>query len=99
MRFTDGSHKRPDIAIFCREPDEQDAAISLVPVAVVEIISKGFEKKDTEIGAPFYLAQGVKDVILLNPLTLEVTHYRQDGVTDHRSPKTFVLECGCACTV
>jgi hypothetical protein len=33
VRFADGSLKRPDIAIFCREPDEQDEAIRLLPEA------------------------------------------------------------------
>lgn len=60
VQFPDGSLKRPDIAIFCREPDESDDAISLVPEAVIEVVSKGYEAKDLEIGPPFYLAQGVK---------------------------------------
>src|SRR2546423_10979059 len=38
IRFPDGSLKRPDISIFCREPDEEDEAITLVPEAVVEIL-------------------------------------------------------------
>src|SRR5438552_317624 len=64
IRFPDGSFKRPDIAIWCREPDEQESSVTLIPEAVIEIISRGFEKKDTEIGAPFYLSMGIKDVIL-----------------------------------
>jgi hypothetical protein len=28
--FPDGSYKRPDISIFCREPDEDDEAITLL---------------------------------------------------------------------
>ena len=42
VSFPDGSLKRPDIAIFCREPEEEDAAITLVPEAVIEVISKGY---------------------------------------------------------
>jgi hypothetical protein len=34
VQFADGSLKRPDIAIFCREPDELDDAIRLVPEAI-----------------------------------------------------------------
>jgi len=49
VSFPDGSLKRPDIAIFCREPDEDDEAITLVPEAVIEIVSKGYEAKDLEI--------------------------------------------------
>src|SRR6478752_5074964 len=46
VQFPDGSLKRPDIAIFCREPDEQEDAITLVPEAVIEVVSKGYEAKD-----------------------------------------------------
>ena len=99
IRFPDGSQKRPDISIFCQEPVERRTAVTMIPEAVVKIISKGFEKKDTEVGAPFYLSQGVKDVILLNPITSDVTHHRRDGVDTHQSPKTLLLECGCVCTV
>ena len=97
--FPDGSLKRPDIGIFCREPDEQDEAIRLIPEAVIEIISKGYESKDLQIGPPFYLAQGVKDVIVLNPYTLAVIHVRRDGTTEHRSPVSVRLECGCTVEV
>src|SRR5215210_7434447 len=31
IRFPDGSIKRPDIAIFCEEPPDQDEALPLVP--------------------------------------------------------------------
>ena len=48
--FPDGSLKRPDISIFCREPDEQDEAIALLPEAVIEVISRGYEAKDLESG-------------------------------------------------
>jgi Uma2 family endonuclease len=66
---------------------------------VLEVLSKDYEKKDPEIGAPFYLAQGVKDVILFDPRTQEVTHRRRDGTTRQISPVTIKLECGCQITV
>ena len=72
--FPDGSLKRPDIAIFCREPDEQDEAITLVPAAVVEVVSAGYEAKDLEIGPRFYLTQGVDDIVVFDPHTLLVLH-------------------------
>ena len=53
VRFPDGSLKRPDISIFCREPDEEEEAVTLIPEAVIEVISKGFEAKDLEIGPRF----------------------------------------------
>lgn len=99
ISFTDGSLKRPDIAIFCREPAEEDEAVTLVPEAVIEIISKGYEYKDLELGPPFYLAQGVKDIIVFNPYTLVILHVRKDSVQHYLSPVTLTLECGCSVAV
>lgn len=97
--FPDGSFKRPDIAIFCREPDEQDEAITLVPEVVIEVISKGYEAKDLEIAPRFYVSQGVKDVVVFDPYTLVVLHVRRDKTQRLVSPVTLALECGCVCTV
>ncbi len=99
VAFADGSLKRPDISIFCREPDEEEEAVTLLPEAVIEIISKGYEAKDMEIGPQFYLAQGIKDVIVFNPYTLLVLHVRRDQVSRQLSPVTIGLECGCRCVV
>lgn len=99
ISFPDGSLKRPDISIFCREPEEEDEAITLVPEAVIEVVSKGYEAKDLEIGPHFYLSQGVKDVVVFDPYTLLVLHIRRDGVTRQVSPVTLSLECGCRCVV
>ena len=78
LRFPDGSQKRSDISIFCREPDEQESAVTLLPEAVIEIISKGYEAKDMLVSIPFYLSQNVKDIIVFNPYTNRVTHVRGD---------------------
>ncbi|MGE0824303.1 MAG: Uma2 family endonuclease [Candidatus Binatia bacterium] len=99
VSFSDGSLKRPDIAIFCQEPTEVDEAITLVPEAVIEIISKGYEAKDLEIGPHFYLSQGVKDVVVFDPYTLLVLHVRRDGTTRQVSLVDIALECGCRCEV
>lgn len=99
IQFPDGSLKRPDIAIFCREPDEDDAAITLVPAAVIEVISKGYEAKDLEIGPHFYLSQGVQNIIVFNPYTLVVLHIHAGGATRHVSPVKIQMQCGCQCTV
>lgn len=99
ISFPDGSLKRPDISIFCQEPAEEDEAVTLVPEAVIEIISKGYEAKDLEIGPRFYLSQGVKDVVVFDPYTLLVLHVRQDKVTRQVSPVEVILECGCKCVV
>jgi hypothetical protein len=95
VHFPDGSLKRPDISIFCREPDEEDSAITLIPEAVIEIVSKGYEYKDLEIAPNFYLAHGVKDVVVYNPYTLGVLHVRKDRVIHHISPVKIEFECGC----
>jgi Uma2 family endonuclease len=99
VSFPDGSLKRPDISIFCREPEDEEEAIKLVPEAVIEVISKGYETKDLEIGPRFYLSQGVKDVVVYNPYTLVVLHIKRDEVTRHVSPIEINLSCGCRCTV
>lgn len=96
IQFPNGL-KRPDISIFCREPsdEEQDSALTMIPEAVIEVVSKGYEAKDLEIGPPFYLSQGVKDVVVFDPLTLLVLHVRKDRTTRQVSPVVVELECGC----
>jgi len=69
VQFPDGSLKRPDISVFCKTPTETNEAVKEIPDAAIENISKGYEKKDLEIGVPFYLANGVKDVVVFNPYT------------------------------
>jgi Uma2 family endonuclease len=95
IAFPDGSLKRPDISIFCREPDEDDEAVRLIPAAVVEVVSKGFEAKDFEIGPRFYLSQGVLDVVVFDPSTLVVLHVTRDSAKRHLSPVELDLLCGC----
>jgi Uma2 family endonuclease len=99
VSFPDGSLKRPDISVFYREPEEDEEAVRLVPEAVIEVISKGYEAKDLEIGPQFYLSQGVKDVVVFNPYTLFVLHVRRDEAARHVSPIEIQLLCGCRCTV
>jgi Uma2 family endonuclease len=96
VQFPNGL-KRPDISIFCREPtdEEQDEALTLIPEAVIEVVSKGYEAKDLEIGSSFYLSQGVKDVIVFDPMTLLVLHVRQDHVSRAVAPVEIRLQCGC----
>ena len=99
ISFPDGSLKRPDISIFCREPEEDESAIKLVPEAVIEVISKGYEAKDLEIGPRFYLSQGVKDIVVFDPYTLVVLHVKREGVSRLVSPVEINLSCGCRCIV
>ena len=100
LRFPDGSEKRPDISLFCQRPVQNQEAVTTLPEAVIEIISLGYEAKDYEIGLPFYMNQGVKDVVLFNPHTNEVLHCWPDGTRkSHQSPVELVFMCGCAVTV
>ncbi len=96
VRFPDGSIKRPDLSIFCVEPPIQDETLEIVPDAVVEIVSKGYEKKDLETGPPFYLSQGVKDVVVVNPYDGKVYYHTADGTRELASPTKIVLTCGCS---
>jgi len=98
--FPDGSFKRPDIAIFCVEPPDIDESWDQVPEAVIEIVSPGYEEKDLSINPPWYLAMGVKDVLVVDPRAGEVRHHRHGAqMSTRRLPATFDLLCGCRCTV
>ena len=101
FRFQDGSLKRPDIAILCRIPadHEMDSALTQVPEAVIEVVSEGYEDKDLRFAPNFYLAQGVKDVLIYDPRAKIVWHHRVDGVKPYPSPREFRLECGCEVVV
>ncbi len=52
-----------------------------------------------EIGPPFYLSQGVKDVVVFDPATLLVLHVRSDRATRQIAPVEVELECGCRVSV
>jgi len=99
VRFPDGSLRRPDVAVYCRIPEEIDEAVTLIPEAVIEIVSAGSERKDLELSPPFYLRQGIKDVIILDPYTDIVWHHKPTGVERHQSPVEVALVCGCRVTV
>jgi Uma2 family endonuclease len=71
----------------------------MVPEAVVEVTSEGYEVKDIEIGLPFYLEQGVKDVVVYDLRTRVVTHARRDGTRTHVAPVGIDFECGCSCQI
>ena len=98
IRFPDGSFRSPDVAIYCEEPPDVDGALDVLPVAVVEIVSAGYEAKD-QIGLPFYLAQGIADVALYDPRTGEVIHATPQGQTIHAAPVDLTFTCGCVVTI
>lgn len=100
VKFPDGSLKRPDIAIFCTNDVEMDSAITVLPEAVIEIISRDYREKDLAVGVPFYLRSGVKDVLVFDPDTNVATHFRPGAkAVEHPSPHGFALACGCTVTV
>ena len=99
ITFSDGSFKRPDIAIFCEEPPEQDEALTVTPQAVIEIISPNYEYKDLEIKPPFYASQGVIDVVIVDPQSGVVRYHRPSGLITYQAPITHDMECGCRCSI
>ncbi len=103
IRFPDPdrSLKRPDLAIFRAGPPDSDEALDVIPVAVIEILSLGYEEKDLGAdGAPFYLAYGVQEVLIFDPRTNVVYH---DVAGQPRraltAPVTVDLACGCRVVV
>ena len=100
IRFPDGSHKRPDISVFCREPDELDSEVTLLPEAVIEVLSEEYEAKDLLIGVPFYRQVGIRDIVVLDPRTGDVRHWQQgQPERAYASPVFLTFLCGCAATV
>ncbi|MBC8160035.1 MAG: Uma2 family endonuclease [Roseiflexaceae bacterium] len=98
IRFPDRdrSLKRPDIAVFCEKPPKSDEALNVLPDAVIEIISLSYEEKDLgEDGAPFYLACGVRDVIIVDPRAGTARHYRPGRTDMLATPARIDLSCGC----
>lgn len=99
IRFPDPAQslKRPDIAIFCERPPEQDDALDMLPAAVIEILRLGYEDKDLgEDGAPFYLACGVADILVVDPRSGRALHYRPgQPIAELHAPATVALACGC----
>ena len=99
IKFPEGSVKRSDIAIFHRRPRETDFAVTEVPETVIEIISKGYEKKDLELSPPFYLGQGVKDVIVYDPHSKVTRHFTTAGQSEYAESVTLTVQCGCQVTL
>jgi transcriptional regulator with XRE-family HTH domain len=99
FRFPDGSLKRPDIAILCTEPPDQDEALTIIPDAVIEIVSRGYEFKDLTLNPPFYLLHGVQDVVIYDPAAAFVIHHTRNGVVHQYAPVQLSLICGCDCAI
>lgn len=99
IRFPDGSLKRPDLSIYCAEPERTDFATTEIPEAVIEVLSKGYEAKDLELSVPVYLAHGIWDVVMVDPRSRKVIHYQDKLPRELISPVELVFQCGCRVTV
>jgi Uma2 family endonuclease len=101
--FANASFKRPDIAVLCQLPNplETEEALNIIPMAVIEVVSKNYEYKDLVLAPPFYLENGVKDVIVFDPRSKVVLHHRREWNEPKQlqSPIRLELECGCEVTV
>jgi hypothetical protein len=96
LKFPDGSFKRPDIAIFCVEPPDLDESWEQVPEAVIEVVSIDYEAKDLSVNPPWYLSQGVKDVLVVEPRTGTIIHSAHgQPIRQLLSPVVITLQCGC----
>ena len=99
IEFPDGSLKRPDLMVFCERPTMVGREpLRTVPEAIVEILSPGGEKKDLRVGPRFYLSQGVKDVVVVDPEGGKAHHFRAEGTRVLDRPAAIRLECGCELT-
>ena len=98
IHFPEGSFKRLDLAIYSERLPDIDVATDVLPQAVVEIVSAGYEEKD-RVGMPFYLAQGIADVVVYDPRSSEVVHATPHGQTRHLAPVELAFACGCAITI
>lgn len=88
--------RRPDIAIFCERPPRPDGALNgVIPGAVIEILSAGYEQKDRD-AIPLYLAAGIVDVILVDPRTNSAErHTINEATVTNGLPITWRLSMGC----
>lgn len=99
VQLADGSIKRPDLALYCTQPPLTTEVARVTPGAVVEVVSRGYERKDLDSGPSLYLSNGVRDVLVVQPELGETRHFRRDGVRVVRQGVQVALEMGCAVTV
>jgi Uma2 family endonuclease len=96
IEFTPSLLRRPDIAVFCARPPRPDGAITgLIPGAVIEVLSLGYEQKDRDAVA-LYLGAGVRDVLLVDPRRRTVAWHRLGEAPQLLElPATCQLQMGC----
>lgn len=91
IRMSNGEIICPDIAIWHKEPAEENDAIITLPVAVIDVDSR------ENYGDPkLYLQAGIADYVVFNPLTNEARRYMDEEVYEiYQSPKMMEFKCGC----
>lgn len=95
IRFDAQTLRRPDIAIFCTLPPRTRRALTLLPGAVIEILSPDSAEKD-RLAVPIYLAAGVRDVLLVDPDTQTVAWHTAEQSRTYTLPYLAILQIGCA---
>jgi hypothetical protein len=77
-------------------PARLDGAITdLVPGAVIEVLSDGYEQKDRDAVA-LYLTSGVQDVVLVDPRLRTMEWHRMNQASQtHQLPAACTLTMGC----
>lgn len=96
IEFAPNLLRRPDVAVFCEKPPRPDGAITtLIPQAVVEVLSQGYEQKDRD-AVSLYLGAGVLDVLLVDPRKRTVECHRLgEAPRTLELPATITLQMGC----
>lgn len=99
FRLPDASLVRPDIAILSRIPPRQREALKIVPAAVIEVVSPGYETKDYDEMPPIYLANGVCDVLVVDVERGVVTHFTPAAREEVSLPAVRTLRSDCRCLI
>jgi Uma2 family endonuclease len=99
FRLPDGSLVRPDIAILCRVPKRQREALTVVPAAVIEVVSPGYQAKDYDELPPIYLANGIPDVLVVDIERGTLTHITPEDRQEMPLPAVRLLSSGCRCLI
>jgi len=99
FRLPDSSLVRPDSAVLCARPPRQREALQLVPPAVIAIVSPGYAAKDYEDLPPISRANGVQDMLVVDPEQGRVRHITPTAQRDVALPTSIDLACGCRCVI
>jgi Uma2 family endonuclease len=68
-----------------------------VPAAVIEIVSPGCQAKDYDELPPVYLANGIRDVLVVDVERGTLTHITPEDRQELPLPAVRLLSSGCRC--